>query len=200
MRNVKMTRVNFLEKWDRISMKDLWKKYCNVDLDNNLIIEQLSNTARKLGCQISKNDRYEDLFFKIFLNKIEPNLGLTRPVFVYNYPAQMCSLSKLCKNDPRYAERFELYIGGVEIANAFGELTNASKQKQRLEEDKKLRQELNKPTWPVDSEFIAALESGISKNTSGVALGIDRMVLLFSNARDINEVIFQSVSDQITNN
>ena len=108
----------------------------------------------------------------------------------------MCSLSKLCEHDNRYAQRFELYIGGIEIANAFGELTDTVEQKKRLEADKAFRAKLEKITWEVDSEFVKALND-IKNETAGIALGVDRMVLLFTGARDINEVIFQSVSDQI---
>jgi lysyl-tRNA synthetase class 2 len=108
----------------------------------------------------------------------------------------MTSLSKL-SDDPRYAQRFELYIGGLEIANAFGELTDAGVQARNLEADKNKRKELRKETWSVDPDFIAALESGIS-SAGGIALGVDRMVLLFTGAKDLNEVMFQSVHDQLT--
>jgi lysyl-tRNA synthetase class 2 len=124
---------------------------------------------------------------------------------VYDYPAQMTSLSRLCEHDSRYAERFELYIGGLELANAFGELTDAKEQENRLENDKKLRGELGKATWPVDPDFISALASlqpasaKAPARQGGIALGVDRMVLLFTGAKDLNEVMFQSVKDQIEN-
>ncbi len=184
------------EKWDRMSMKEVWKKFTSINLDNNLTSEQLSNTARDRGYQVTRSDAYEDIFFKIFLNEIEPHLGLERPVFVYDYPAHMSSLSRLSEVDPRYAERFECYIGGLELCNAFGELTDANEQSRRLEQDKALRQTLGKETWPVDPDFIAALRSGLAP-AGGIALGVDRMVVLFTGAKDINEVIFQSVKDQL---
>lgn len=181
--------------WDRFSMKEVWKKFITIDLDDFLEKDRLVELAKSRGHSVQADDAYEDVFYKIFLNEIEPYLGVERPVFVYDYPMCMTSLSQSCE-DARYAQRFELYIGGLEMANAFGELVDALKQKKNLEEDREKRKALNKETWPVDPDFIAALQSGISP-AGGIALGVDRMVLLFTEAKDINEVIFQSVKDQI---
>lgn len=183
--------------WQRITVKDLWQKYVGVNLDDYLLIEQLKKLTFDLGYQVNPTDEYEDLFYKIFLNKIEARLGLETPTFVYEYPAQMCSLSRKCDHDQRYAERAELYIGGLELANGFGELVEADAQMENLQKDRALRQRLGRPIWEVDKDFIAALKSGI-KPAGGIALGVDRMVLLFTGARDINEVIFQSANDQIS--
>lgn len=188
--------VDFFLTWQRISVKDLWQKYIGVNLDDYLQMEPMRKLTVDLGYQVSDSDEYEDLFYKIFLNKIESQLGIETPTFVYDYPAQMCSLSKKCAGDPRYAERAELYVGGLELANGFGELVEATAQQENLEKDKNLRKRLNRPTWEVDKDFIAALESGI-KPAGGIALGVDRMVLLFTGALDINEVIFQSTKDQL---
>ena len=191
----KNKEINYLENWDRLSVKELWQKYLGVNLDDYLELKKMKELVLQCGFQVSETDKYEDLFYKIFLNEIENNLGLERPVFVYDYPAQMCSLSQLCE-DMRYSQRAELYIGGLELANGFGELVDSETQKDNLENDKKLRTELGKETWEVDKDFIAALESGI-KPAGGIALGVDRMVVLFTGALDINEVIFQSVADQL---
>lgn len=195
----KNTTIEYLNSWDRVSVKDLWKQYLQVNLDDYLEMENLKQLTKNRGWSVDENDAYEDLFYKIFLNEIEPHLGIKKPIFVYDYPAQMCSLSRLCASDDRYAERFELYIGGLELANAFGELTDAQTQKVNLESDNNLRVQLGKEVWPVDADFIGALESGIPP-AGGIALGVDRMVVLFTGARDINEVIFQSVHDQLYNN
>ena len=190
-------------KWDRLSMKEVWQKYIGVNLDDYLEIEPLRNLAKDKKYTVDDSYKYEDIFYKIFLNEIEPNLGNATPVFIYDYPVQMTSLSRLCEYDHRYAERFELYIGGLELANAYGELTDAEEQKKRLEKDRELRARLGKETWPVDSDFIEALASlrpasaEAMARQGGIALGVDRMVLLFTGAKDLNEVIFQSVKDQI---
>ncbi len=182
------------EVWDQKSMKELWLEYVGVNLDDYLTTEALGGLVVKQGLKVEANDEYEDLFFKIFLNKIELYLGAERPIFVYDYPAQMCSLSRLSA-DPRYAERVECYIGGLEMCNGFGELTDPDEQEKRLEADRAMRRRLGKKTWPVDPDFIAAVRSGMPA-AAGVAMGVDRMVILFTGAKDINEVIFGSVADQ----
>jgi lysyl-tRNA synthetase class 2 len=188
--------IDIFADWDRMSMKSVWEKYAGVNLDDYLEIEKMKKLALEKNYAVSEGDTYDDLFYKIFLNEIEPKLGLEKPVFVYDYPAQMASLSRLCAKDKRYAERFELYAGGLELANAFGELTDADEQNSRLEADKALRGKSGKDVYAVDPEFISALRSGMPA-ASGIALGVDRMVLLFTGAKDLNEVIFQSVKDQI---
>lgn len=186
--------------WNRVSMKELFAKYLEVDLDNLLEEKQLKLFASKRGYQVSSGDQYEDIFFKVFLNEIEPNLGKNKPVFVYNYPARMSSLSCCLPHDNRYAERFELYIGGLEVANAFGELLDGDEQEERLKEDKSLREKLGKKTWNIDSEFIRSLKEIKKKTASagGIALGVDRMVVLCTGANDINEVIFNNIQDQLS--
>jgi lysyl-tRNA synthetase class 2 len=174
----------------------VWQKFLQINLDEYLELTKMKELARERGYNVDVNDLYEDVFFKIFLNEIEPKLGIERPTFIYDYPVQMASLSRVCASDPRYAERVECYVGGLELCNGFGELTDADEQKKRLEADKALRAKLGKETWDVDEDFIAALRSGMPA-TGGVALGLDRVVLLFTGAKDINEVIFGSVKDQL---
>lgn len=206
--------VGIMPAWERATMRAVWQKYLGVNLDDLLARADIKKYAENLGFAVAAEDAYEDIFFKIFLNKIEPQLGQERPIFIYDYPAILTSLSRPCPADPRYAERAELYIAGLELCNGFGELTDPIAQKQQLERDRALREKLGKPTWPVDPDFIAALESGIpadsvkaglpastsrSEGAAGVALGLDRVVLLFTGAKDINEVIFNSAYDQLQN-
>ncbi len=192
--------VSLQQSWQRRSMKELWSQYIGINLDNYLEFEPLRVIAKKRGYTVNESDEYEDIFFKIFLNEIEQHLGFDAPTFVYDYPKRMSSLSRACADDPRYAERVECYIAGLEIANGFGELVDANEQKQRLEVDQALRRKLGKATWPIDPEFIAALGAKTLDTAAGVAMGVDRMVLLFTGAHDLNEVIFQSVADQFENN
>lgn len=192
-RNDKNIPINIA--WDRMQMKEVWQKYLGVNLDDYLDEVSLAQLAKERGYVVEKDEKYEDLFYKIFLNEIEPKLGWEKPVIIYDYPAQMTSLSQLCE-DNRYAERFECYIAGLELCNAFGELTDAQKQQENLEKDRDLRQELGKETFPIDVEFIKALQSGM-KPAGGIALGLDRVAMLFTGAKDINDVIFMSAKDQI---
>jgi lysyl-tRNA synthetase class 2 len=127
------------------------------------------------------------VFFKIFLQEIEPNLGKDRPVFLYDYPAQLASLARTKKDDPRYAERFELYIGGLEIANAFSELTDAGEQKRRLKAEQSLRQTDGKLVYDIDEDFLAA--QGTMPESAGMALGIDRLLMVLLDAPKIEDVL-----------
>ena len=192
----KGNEIDLNQTWDRKTMKEIWLEYVGVNLDEYLTIETLKSLVEKKGYSTEGLEAYEDLFFKIFLNEVESFLGREKPIFVYNYPTSLCSLSRICEDDPRYAERAELYIGGLEIANGFGELGDPALQKKLLEEDRNTKIRLGKPVWDVDPDFIAALESGFPK-ASGIALGVDRMVMLFTGAHSIDEVIFQSMNDQV---
>jgi lysyl-tRNA synthetase class 2 len=189
------------DRWDRMTMKEIFKKYLQINLDEYLETEKISELAGRLGYKFDVGEEYENIFFKIFLNEIEPKLGIKKPIFVYDYPARMCSLSRL-SSDPRYAERFELYVGGLEVANAFGELVDPVDQEKRLKADLELRKKMGKETWPVDADFIGALSEIHKKGdrASGIALGLDRMVVLCTGAKDINEVIFNNLADQFNNN
>jgi len=189
-------RVQLDNVWERMSMREVWEKYIGVELNDYLTTEKMAQLAEERGYNVEAVEPYEDLFYKIFLNEIEPHLGPEKPIMIYDYPGQMCSLSRLSKNDQRYAERFELYIAGLELADAFGELTDAVEQNKRLEADKEKRKQLGKESWSVDPDFISALKSGMP-NAGGIALGVDRMIMLFTGAKDINEVIFQAVGDNI---
>ena len=188
--NIKDKKSVIVGEWERVTMKELWKKYLNVDLDAYLTVEKMGELARSLGYAVDENDAYEDVFFKIFLNKIEPNLGVERPMIVYEYPAQMAALARKCPSDNRYAERFEVYINGLELANAFGELTDADEQTRRFEDEQKQRTKLGKPVFPIDKELINALKC--IPTAAGIALGVDRLVVILTGAGDINEVRFDS--------
>jgi len=191
----KDSKVNIQQQWDRISVKQLFKQHLDANLDQLLTRDSVQALAKQRGYEVNEKYSYEDIFYKIFLNDIEPHLGKQKPVFVYDYPAQLCSLSKL-SIDEKYAQRTELYICGLELANAFGELIDSKKQNDNLKEDQKKRKQLKKDIYDIDKEFINSLND-INEDLSGIALGIDRMILLFNNTDEINEVIFQSVNDQI---
>jgi elongation factor P--(R)-beta-lysine ligase len=175
----------------RISMRDLWEKYVGISLDLCLSADELFHVSKQKGYNPSDDERYEDLFFRIFLNEIEPKLATLGNVIVFDYPAQLASLSRLSKRDNRYAERFEVYIHGIEIANAFSELTDEVEQKKRLEEEKCLRVSLRKDIFDIDDEFLAAV--GIMPDSAGIALGVDRLVQVFIGCKNINDVLPLSI-------
>ncbi len=179
--------------WEIISVCEAFDKYANIDLESFLDDQSaFAQELRRHGFHTDENDRWDDLFFRVFLEKIEPALGNGQPTILYDYPVSMAALSRPKPEDPRFAERFELYICGMELANAFGELTDPVIQKQRFLEDLKLKEELYGEVWPVDEDFIAALEHGMP-DSGGIALGIDRLAMLFAGVDRIDDVMWCSV-------
>jgi len=132
-------------------------------------------------------DGFDDLFFRIFLSRIEPGLGASRPVYLVDWPAPMAALARLRADDPRWAERFELYAGGLELANGFSELTDAVEQRRRLEEERRQRQRLGRPAYPLDERFLAALPR--MPPSGGVAVGLDRVLMLLTGAAAIDDLL-----------
>jgi lysyl-tRNA synthetase class 2 len=138
--------------------------------------------------------RIEDVkdadFYQIFFNEIEPKLRESkRPAIVYDYPISQASLARKKESDPRFAERFEVFLAGVELGNCFSELTDAVEQKKRFEADLAERKVLGKTNYPIDEDLIEALSSGLVP-TSGIAVGVDRLIMLASNVSSISETLF----------
>ncbi len=181
------------QEWQKISVREAFIQYCNIDIDPILDdADAFRGEAKKLGIRTAEDDAWDDVFFKIFLEKIEPNLGTPVPTILYDYPVSMAALSRPKKSDPRYAERFEIYVCGMELANAFGELTDAKVQKERFEKDMDLKQKLYGFRYPVDEDFIKALEHGMPE-CSGIALGIDRLAMLVAGVDTIDQVLWAEV-------
>lgn len=181
--------------WERLSVADAFWKYAAVDLDAALDRQKLLHLVREKGHRPKDDERYEDLFFRIFLTEIEPALGHGRPTILYDYPLPLAALSKASEDEPGYAERFEIYIGGVELGNAFTELNDPNEQKRRLEEERQLRKKLKKTDYQIDSDFIRALQAGLPPS-GGIALGVDRLLMVLLDARSIEEVILFPAREQ----
>lgn len=174
--------------WPRKRVKDLFKEYANIDYPVFEDTKKLIAVARDKGYKVLDSNLYDGAFFMIFMNEIEPKLGLEKPVIVYEYPVSMAALSKRCEGDKKYAERFEAYVAGVELCNAFTELNDPVEQKKRLEQEREERKKLNKIDYPFDQSFIGALEFGMPP-AGGNALGVDRLVMLLTDSADIRDVI-----------
>ena len=125
---------------------------------------------------------------------LKEKLSTNQPTFLYRYPIQLASLAKPCEDDPRFAERVELYIGGLEIANGFEELTDADAQRKRFLEEQNLRKESGKKTWALDEGFLSDLPK--MGPTSGIAFGVDRFVMLLTGSSSINDVIPYSARER----
>ncbi len=130
---------------------------------------------------------FDDVFFHLFLQKVEHTLGRGRPTFLVEYPASMASLSRLKASDPRVAERFELYVEGQELANGFSELTDPVEQRQRLLEEQRLAHGHGRAEYPLDERFLEAV--GKMPPSGGVAVGLDRVLMLLVGASSIEEVL-----------
>lgn len=153
----------------------------------------LAAEAARIGIRTGDGDRWEDVFFRIMFERIEPHLGAGVPCVLTDYPVCMAALSRPKPEDPRLAERFELYACGLELANAFGELTDPVAQRARFVADMDLKERLYGERFPVDEDFLAALEHGMPES-SGIALGLDRLVMLCSGAEDIADVLWAPVA------
>jgi lysyl-tRNA synthetase class 2 len=135
----------------------------------------------------------EDRFDEIMVNRIESHLGRKKPTFLYDYPASLASLSRLKPEDPSLAERFELFIGGVEIANGFSELTDAFEQRARFEKEREESRQSAKPIYPMPEPFLEDLHD--MPDAAGAAMGLDRLVMVFSDCRTIDDVVPFSPED-----
>ncbi len=182
-----------------ISVAEAFRRYCGIDIlatapdPLNPDVDLLADAARTIGVEPHPGDDWEALYFRIFLDRIEPFLGIGAPTILYDFPASMAALSRRNPTDPRVAERFELYVCGLELANAFGELTDPIEQRARFLADQAKKRALYGETYPIDEDFIAALEAGLPPS-AGIALGFDRLVMLCTGAGDIEEVLWAPVS------
>jgi lysyl-tRNA synthetase class 2 len=147
----------------------------------------VSEAFEKLGSTSLQDALERGQFDEIMVEEIEPSLAQGRPVFLYDYPASQAALARSKPQDSRYAERFELYIGGLEICNAFSELTDPVEQRNRFESENDHRRKSGKPAYPMPEKFLTAL--GNMPPAAGNALGIDRLVMLFSDSKQIDEVV-----------
>lgn len=172
-------QINLTPPWPRKSVNELFQEYCQIDLTS----PQPFKNQDTQGCET-----WDDKFFKIFLNEIEPHLGQDKPVIVYDYPSTQAALAKKSTKTPFFAERFELYIAGLELANAFSELIDPQEQRIRLKQEQEERKALNKTVFPIDEEFLSSLES-IQQPCAGIALGLDRLFMLLMDKKSINDVL-----------
>ena len=187
------------QPFERLSVAEAFQRHAGIDLLASAPDPQapdagaLASAAVRAGIRPRDSDTWEDIFFRVMLERIEPRLGVGRPTILHDYPVSMAALSRPKPGDPRLAERFELYACGVELANAFGELTDAAVQRRRFEADRATRQALYGAAYPIDEDFLAALEHGLPA-CAGIALGFDRLVMLATGASRIEEVLWLPVA------
>jgi lysyl-tRNA synthetase class 2 len=156
-------------------------------------IAALAAEARRIGVRVGQGDRWDDLVLRILAERIEPRLGAGRPAFLTEYPLEMAALARPKPGDARVAERVELYVAGVELANGFGELTDADEQRRRFAADMDLKEKLYGERYPLDEDFLAALAHGMPES-AGMALGFDRLVMLLAGAERIEDILWLPVA------
>lgn len=178
-------------KPDAVTVAEAFTQFAGIDLlsvldDRN----NLAAAARAAGIRVADDDVWADIFSRVLVEKIEPHLGIERATILCEYPASEAALARKAK-DPRVAERFELYVCGVEIANGFGELTDPDEQRTRFESEMAEKLRVYGERYPVDEDFLSALRH--MPEACGCALGFDRLVMLATGARHIEDVIWTPV-------
>ena len=158
--------IDLSEPWERISVKEAFGRYSQTSVTEAL---------------------EQNLFDEIMVQGIEPRLGVEKPTFIYDYPAERGALARLKQDDPSVAERFELYIGGLELANGFSELVDSEEQRRRFQLENRNRQFIGKRIYSMPDKFLDELDS--MPPSAGIALGVDRLVMVFLNAETIDEVV-----------
>jgi lysyl-tRNA synthetase class 2 len=175
---------------ERLTVAAAFERYAGVDLFTTT--GDAAKLSRLSGVAMHDGDSWDDVFFRIMFDRIEHRLGVGRPTILCEYPIAMAALARAKPGDPRVAERFELYACGVELANAFGELTDPAIQRARLKADMDEKERLYGVRWPVDEDFLAALDHGLP-DCAGIALGFDRLAMLASGADHIEDVLWLPV-------
>ena len=176
---------------ERMTVADAFDRFAGIDLFSTLSGtgegdgERLAALA---GSAAAPRDSWSDIFSKLLVARIEPELGIGRPTLLFEYPRCEAALARATQHDARVAERFELYACGVELANGFGELTDPAEQRRRFEAEMTEKARVHGERYPIDEEFLSALE--IMPEASGVALGFDRLVMLALGAPRIDDVIW----------
>ena len=182
---------------ERLTVAEAFARFAKIDILTTLDgstadRDRLAHAARDAGIRTAANDCWADIFSRILVERIEPNLGIGRATILDEYPAVLSALAKRT-GDPRVTERFELYVCGVELANGFGELTDPVEQRRRLEQEMAEKERRYGERYPIDEDFLAALAH--MPQACGVALGLDRLVMLATGASRIDQVLWTPLED-----
>lgn len=182
---------------ERVTVAQAFQRFAGIDLLATLdggttSRDELARAASRMGIKIALDDTWGDIFSRILVEKIEPNIGNGCATLLTEYPATQAALAHRSTSDARVADRFELYACGVELANAFGELTDAHEQRRRFEMEMAEKQRIYGERYPIDEDFLATLAH--MPPASGAALGFDRLVMLATGASHIEQVIWTPVA------
>ena len=171
----------------RTTVRDLFRRHAGFELGGGEEAGVLRGKALAAGVAVGSAEAWDDVFYQVFLDRIEPALGVGGPTFVFDWPAPLAALARPKPADPLLVERFELYAGGLELANAFGELTDPIEQRRRFEAEARVRAARGKDVYPIDEALLASLAH--LPPTAGIALGFARLVMLALGLPDIGDVL-----------
>ena len=171
----------------RLTVRAALSRFAGTTLRGDESVDELRDLAARADCHPGTAATWDDIFFQVFLDRVEPHLGRERPTFVFDWPLPLAALARRKPDDPLTVERFELYAGGLELANAFGELCDPVEQRARFVAEAGLRRQQGRAVYPIDEKLLAALAN--MPPTCGVAMGFDRLVMLVTGAEHIREVL-----------
>ncbi|MBT9383819.1 EF-P lysine aminoacylase GenX [Pseudooceanicola sp. CBS1P-1] len=184
--------------FQRISVAQAFRDHAGIDLlatllpDGRTDRDALAAGAQAAGVLLAGDDTWSDIFSRLLSEKVEPHLGHDRLTVLDRYPVAEAALARTCADDPREAERFEVYACGVELANGFGELTDPKEQRRRFEAEMNEKERIYGERYPLDEEFLAALS--LMPEAAGIAMGFDRLAMLATAAPSVDDVIWTPIS------
>lgn len=186
-------KINF-DTWQETTVQELFQKYAQINLNDNLTTQAIIQTAKLKKYNTEGVTTWEPLFNQIWMNEIEPNLPKDRPVIVYDYPAQISTLCQPCP-DARYGQRFEFYMQSLEFGNCYTELTDPEAQLKNFQVTQAEKSSLGQSTHPIDTDLIEALKH--LPACSGIAIGIERLAMLFAQTENISEVVYFPTAEML---
>lgn len=176
----------FNKPFEIFTLEELWYKYVGINLKQAIVENNLAFHVKKSGFHVYENADFLDAFHHVMISYIEPLIGQTTPCVVTRWPSSMAALSKTCEDDNLFSDRFEIYFNGIELANAFLELTDFIEQKKRFIEAEKIRKRLGRKSSKIDKEFLLDLK--LMPPTAGIAVGFDRLIMIILNIENINNI------------
>jgi lysyl-tRNA synthetase class 2 len=186
---VRGRRIDVGGAWKRMTVAEAMETWAGVAVEGDEPVDELLRAVEGAGIDVGAANAWDDVFYCAFVERVEPAIAaLDEPLLLVDWPVKLAALARRSPANPRVVERFEAYVGGLELANAFGELTDPLEQRARFEDDLAARRERGKPVYPIDEKLIAALTEGLPPS-AGVALGLDRLVMLVLGADHIRDVL-----------
>ncbi len=188
-------QIDVTPPWPRMTVREAMSRFAGVSVDGDEPAADMVAKVRAAGIEVADDTAWDDAFFAAFLARVEPAFAaMERPLVLCDWPAPLAALAKRRDDDPRIAWRFEAYVGGIELANAFGELTDPVEQRARFLDDQRIRRERGREVYSIDEKLLAALVEGLPPS-AGIALGFDRLVMLATGAPQIADVLTFAASE-----